>query len=143
MPMQALTADTVNQLVRQARSYRLRAYAPYSGFLVGAALLTASGSVYGGCNVENASHPAGRCAEQTALQKAVSEGERDFIAIATVAEGPDVCLPCGVCRQVLSEFAADLWVVMANLAGRVEVVRLSDLLPRPFRIKDPLGQGQA
>lgn len=95
--------------------------------------MTESGLIYGGCNVENASHPAGRCAEQTAVQKAVSEGERHFTAIAVVADSPDVCLPCGVCRQVLTEFVSDMWVIMANIQGDVEVVTLSDLLPRPFR----------
>lgn len=132
--MEPLTEEQIAALLETAREYRLRAYAPYSGFQVGAALLTRSGAVYGGCNVENASHPAGRCAEQTAVQKAVSEGEREFLAIATLAAGHDVCVPCGVCRQVLSEFGPDLWVVMANVAGAVEVVRLSELMPRAFRL---------
>lgn len=130
--MEVLTSGRIEQLIEQAKLYRTRAYAPYSGFAVGAALLTAGGEVYGGCNVENASHPAGRCAEQTAVQKAVSEGARDFIAIATIADGPEVCVPCGVCRQVLSEFAADMWVIIANTDGKREVVRLQELLPRPF-----------
>lgn len=119
-------------LLTMARLYRERAYAPYSGFKVGAAVLGGSGAVYGGCNVENASYPATRCAEQTAIQKAVSEGEREIVAVAVIAEGAEVCLPCGVCRQVLSEFGPDMWVLMGNMTGRVEEVRLSDLLPRPF-----------
>lgn len=139
MPVEPITREQIETMLDKARTYRLRAYAPYSGFQVGAALLTRSGTLYGGCNVENSSHPAGRCAEQTAVQKAVSEGEQEFVAIATVAEGPDVCLPCGVCRQVLSEFAPDLWIVMSNMAGDVEVVPLSELMPRPFVLRDSPG----
>lgn len=127
-----LKIEQKDRLLETAMLYRQRAYAPYSGFQVGAAVLGESGAIYGGCNIENASYPATRCAEQTAVQKAVSEGERKLVAVAVVAEGAGVCLPCGVCRQVLSEFGPDLWVVMGNLTNQVEVVRLSDLLPRPF-----------
>jgi cytidine deaminase len=133
--VETLTQQQIDALLETAKVYRLRAYAPYSGFKVGAAVLTASGRLYGGCNVENASHPAGRCAEQTAVQKAVSEGETELLAVAALADGTGVCLPCGVCRQVLGEFNPDMWVVMANLSGAVEVVRLSELMPRPFRMR--------
>lgn len=130
--MKPLTDEQRNDLLLAAKQYRLHAYAPYSGFQVGAAVLGASGRVYGGCNVENAAYPATRCAEQTAVQKAISEGERTFLAVATMADGAEVCIPCGVCRQVLSEFVLDMWVVMGNVEGKQETVRLSDLLPRPF-----------
>lgn len=124
-------------MLAAAKAYRERAYAPYSGFRVGAAVLGASGRIYGGCNVENASYPASRCAEQTAAQKAVSEGERELLAVAVVGDSESVCLPCGVCRQLLGEFGPDMWVIMANLRGAVEVVTLPELFPRPFRLTHP------
>lgn len=127
-----ISKEQMQRLLETAKAYRDRAYAPYSGFAVGAALLGASGKVYGGCNVENASYPATRCAEQTAVQKAVSEGERQFAAIAVIADGEDVPAPCGVCRQVLSEFGSSVWVIMGNLRGKVETARLDALLPRAF-----------
>lgn len=135
--MRPLTQAECDELLRVAHDYRARAYAPYSGFRVGAAVLGASGRIYGGCNVENAAYPASRCAEQTAVQRAVSEGEREILAVAVVAEGEGVCVPCGVCRQVLSEFGPEMYVIMANVGGARETVRLSDLLPRAFRLQRP------
>lgn len=126
-----------NELIGLARSAMARAYAPYSGFLVGAALLGRSGRVYLGCNVENAAYSPGNCAERTAVFKAVSEGERDFAAIAIVG-GPggairDFCPPCGVCRQVLREFCApDFPVYLCNAAGEVRTFTLAQLLPESF-----------
>ncbi len=118
-------------LLEQAIVARGRAYAPYSGFTVGAALECESGRVVLGCNVENASYPVSICAERTALVKAVSEGQRKFdvIAVATRNGGS----PCGMCRQMLYEFAPDLRVVLADLDGNItgEVI-LSDLLPDGF-----------
>ena len=107
------------------------AYIPYSNYAVGAALRASDGTIYGGCNVENAAYPATICAERVALVKAISEGQRQFDAIAVVT--PNGGSPCGVCRQMLYEFAPDLRVILATSAGEVvyEGV-LSDLLPRGF-----------
>ncbi|HHY31897.1 MAG TPA: cytidine deaminase [Firmicutes bacterium] len=119
-------------LIELAKSARERAYAPYSRFQVGAALLGQSGKVYTGCNVENASYPAGVCAERCAVAKAVSEGERDFSAIAIVADTEGPCAPCGICRQVLVEFGPGIQVIMSNLRGDVMVAAAADLLPGAF-----------
>lgn len=120
------------RLIELAKGVREQAYAPYSRFLVGAALLGRSGRVYTGCNVENASYPAGICAERCAVAKAVSEGEREFSAIAVVGDTEGPCAPCGICRQVLAEFGPDIQVIMANLKGNVKVVAAADLLPGAF-----------
>lgn len=117
-----------------------RSYAPYSHFNVGAALLGKSGKVYSGCNVENASYGACNCAERTAVFKAVSEGEREFKAIAIVGgkDGRinDFCAPCGICRQVLSEFAVrDLAVILYN-GTKAERYTLGSLLPMSFSSDD-------
>ena len=120
-----------NTLVQHAINASEKAYAPYSHYHVGAALLAADGTIYLGCNVENASYPAGICGERTALVKAVSEGARDFtaIAVATVNGGS----PCGICRQMLYEFAPDLIVIIADFEGRVHrTLKLRDLLPEGF-----------
>lgn len=116
-------------LLDAAREAKGNAYAPYSGFHVGAALLT-KGAVYTGCNVENASYGGCICAERTAAVKAVSAGERDFLAIAISADTP-LCTPCGICRQFLTEFG-DMDVIMENEGGEPVVLRLSDLLPAAF-----------
>ncbi len=120
-------------LVALAREARQRAYAPYSHFPVGAALLTRSGKVFGGCNVENATYPLATCAERTAVTKAVSEGEREFEAIAVVtATG---ATPCGACRQILREFSGpegDLRVIVADLEGQIRTFTIADLLPESF-----------
>lgn len=130
---------TPRELIRLAIEARTNAYAPYSGFYVGAALLSADGRVFTGCNVENASSPAGCCAERTALFKAVSEGARDFLAIAVVgapcAEQPPFSVyaaPCGVCRQALHEFGGNLIVYTAKSEEDYREQLLSDLLPDAF-----------
>jgi cytidine deaminase len=118
-------------LIETAKKARLAAYAPYSKYNVGAALLTKSGKVYLGANIENAAYPTTICAERVAIFKAVTEGERDFTAIAVVTR--DGGTPCGSCRQVLAEFAPNTVVIVANEAG--EVVRespLHELLPGAF-----------
>ena len=124
---------TDSELVALAKQARERAYAPYSNFPVGAALLGRSGRVYSGCNVENASYPLTTCAERTAVTKAVSEGEREFEAIAVVtATG---ATPCGGCRQILREFGGphgDLRVLVADTAGNVRVFTIAELLPEGF-----------
>jgi cytidine deaminase len=119
-------------LIQMATEARERAHAPYSKFKVGAALLDSSGRVFTGCNVENASYGLTVCAERVALWKAVSGGERKFVALAVVADGERPPSPCGACRQVLWEFSEDLEVITANLRGARASCRLSELFPRPF-----------
>ncbi len=119
-------------LMKAALEARANAYAPYSGFKVGAALLCDDGSVYTGCNVENASYPCGICAERTAVSKAVSEGRRNFTAIAVAGSSSEKCTPCGICRQFLYEFAPDMTVLCGNKDGEHDEITLSGLLPRGF-----------
>ncbi|WP_322806063.1 cytidine deaminase [Thermanaerothrix sp.] len=126
-----LDNTTRQQLVATALEARQWAYAPYSGYTVGAALLTASGKIYDGVNVENAAYPDGICAERVAVFKAVSEGEREFIAIAVVSQ--DGGFPCGSCRQVLSEFGLHTLVIIANPQGEIlQEATVNDLLPHAF-----------
>ncbi len=130
-----LTDDLRSTLIQTAIEARGWAYAPYSHYPVGAALLTASGRIYDGVNIENAAYPTTICAERVAVFKAVSEGERDFQAIAVVTEngGP----PCGSCRQVLAEFGLDVIVLIADIAGNLlQEITLKDLLPNAFTPKD-------
>ena len=127
-------------LVDQARQAREQAYAPYSRFPVGAALLGRSGRVYTGCNVENAAYPLPLCDERTALFKAVSEGEREFEAIAVVTHSG--AMPCGACRQVLREFGGpngDLRVIVADLEDNLRTFTIDELLPGGFT-PDQLGE---
>jgi cytidine deaminase len=130
---------TDSELVDRAQQARERAYAPYSSFPVGAALLGRSGRVYTGCNVENAAYPLVTCAERTAVTKAISEGEREFEAIAVVtATG---ATPCGACRQILREFSGpdgDLRVIVADTAGHIRTFTIAELLPEGFT-PDQLG----
>jgi cytidine deaminase len=132
--------DAARALLERAREARERAYAPYSGFPVGAALLTASGSVVTGCNVENAAYPLSQCAERVALGAAVARGERELVAVAVTGPGSDPCWPCGSCRQALHELAPGLWVVTPDGGGGAgdeagfEMVSLADLLPRAFEL---------
>lgn len=130
--------QTKQKLIAMALEARSNAYAPYSGYSVGAALLTDSGDIYTGCNVENASYGATNCAERTAFFKAVSEGKRNFCAIAIagglVGESPrEYAYPCGVCRQVMMEFCAgDFAVIAAKSQTEFEEYRLDELLPHGF-----------
>lgn len=119
-------------LIAAARAARENAHAPFSRFKVGAAVLGRSGRVFGGCNVENASYGLTLCAERVAIFKAVSEGERGFEAVAVVTDTNALTPPCGACRQIIWEFCGDAEVILANLTGRVEVYRMSALLPKPF-----------
>ena len=121
-------------LIAKAMEARGKAYAPYSHFAVGAALLARSGRVYTGCNVENASYGLSICAERTAVFKAVSEGERDFEAIAVVTEKG--VTPCGACRQVLMEFGEGIQVIVADETGGYRVFGLQELLPEAFNSED-------
>ena len=122
------------ELIAQAMQARERAYAPYSNYRVGAALLGKSGRVYTGCNVENAVYPLVICAERTAVVKAVSEGEREFVAIAVVTENGGS--PCGSCRQTLREFGADILVLIADITGAYRETTIAELLPDSFSATD-------
>ena len=109
-----------------------RAYCPYSHFAVGAALECADGTVFTGCNIENAAFSPTICAERTAVAKAVSEGHTDFVRIAIAGRSADFCVPCGVCRQVLREFAPGIEVICLNGKGEEKVFTLPELLPHSF-----------
>lgn len=119
-----------DELFKQAIEAREYSYSPYSHYKVGAALLTQKGNVYKGCNIENAGYTPSVCAERTAIFKAVSEGERDFVAIAVATSNGGA--PCGVCRQVMREFAPDLTIIFGDLEGEYQVLTLADLLPYSF-----------
>jgi cytidine deaminase len=119
-------------LVDAARAARERAIAPYSGFRVGAALLTSTGETVLGCNIENATYGLTTCAERVALLKALSDGHRAFTRIAVVADTEAPTPPCGPCRQLLWEYCGDIPVVMANLTRVTATLQLGDLLPMPF-----------
>lgn len=128
---------TEKELYSAAESAMKKAYAPYSGYFVGAALLCKNDKIYTGCNVENASYPAGCCAERTAVFSAVADGERDFASIMIVGgkhgKIEDYAMPCGICRQVLSEFCgADFTVYVAKSPEDIREYRLSQLLPCSF-----------
>ncbi len=127
-------------LMIAAEKARENSYSPYSHFRVGAALLAKSGKVYTGCNIENAAYSATNCAERTAIFKAVSEGEREFEAIAIVGgkegETPRFCAPCGVCRQVLAEFCPADFKILLGSHEKFEVFTLEMLLPLSFTEKD-------
>ena len=121
------------ELIEEAKKGRDMAYAPYSKFQVGAALLTADGKVYRGCNIENAAYSMCNCAERTALFKAFSEGERDFKMMAVIADTDRPVTPCGACRQVISELCPrDMTVVLTNLKGEVQQMTAEELLPGAF-----------
>lgn len=120
-------------LLRRARQARGRAYAPYSGFHVGAAVLTAAGEVYEGANVENAAYPLSSCAEQTAIRTMAAAGVRDeIVAVAVVGDGEDPCTPCGGCRQVIFEFGPKAVVYASGDGGRPVVASITELLPHAF-----------
>jgi len=126
------SAMTAEELLEQAASAGAQALARYSGFKVGAALLTTDGRVYTGCNIENATYGLTVCAERVALWKALSEGERNFAQIAIASASDPPAAPCGACRQLLWEFCGDVEVILGNAAGAKEFYRLADLFPRPF-----------
>lgn len=125
-----LNEAIMQDLVDRAIVARQHAYVPYSGFPVGAALLTKSGQIYTGCNVENASYGMTVCAERVAILKAVSEGETEFEALAVVTNIGGS--PCGACRQVMVEFAPEMPVVIADLAGQTTILDAAQLLPLAF-----------
>jgi len=119
-------------LITAAMQARENAHAAYSNFRVGAALRASSGRIFGGCNVENATYGLTVCAERVAILKAISEGERGFDAIAVVADTDSLTAPCGACRQLIWEFCGDVPVILSNLKGKVEVIQMRALFPKPF-----------
>ena len=130
---------TDHELMLLAEQARLKAYAPYSGFKVGAALLAKSGNVYLGCNIENASYTPTNCAERTAFFKAVSEGEMEFEKIAIVGgkeEPNELVSPCGVCRQVMAEFCDESFTILLGNSKGIKSFSLKEILPLSFTKKD-------
>ena len=121
-----------HSLIEAATAARLRSAAPFSKFLVGAALRTKDGKVFTGCNVESASYGLTVCAERVAIWKALSEGERDFTDLVIVADTESLTPPCGTCRQIIWEFCKHAKIILANLRGQREELTVSDLLPRAF-----------
>lgn len=125
------------QLIEEAKKARDKAYAPYSKFKVGAAVLTSSGKVYHGCNIENAAYSMCNCAERTALFSAYGHGDRQFAMLAVVADTEDPVSPCGACRQVVNELCPqDMKVVLTNLNGNIKIVTVEELLPGAFTSED-------
>lgn len=122
----------MDSLVAAAIQARENAHAPFSGFKVGAAVEDSTGRIHSGCNVENATYGLTVCAERVAIFKAISEGARAFRRVAVVAETDRLTPPCGACRQILWEFCGDVEIVLANLKGATETLRLGELLPRAF-----------
>lgn len=125
------------QLIDEAIAASKQAHVPYSHFHVGAALLTTDGKIYRGCNIENASYGLTNCAERTAIFKAVSEGDKQFSAIAVVGDTDGPISPCGACRQVLAEFCDDnTQIILANLKGDFVITNINEILPGYFSSKD-------
>ena len=119
-------------LINAAFNAQKNAYAPYSKFLVGASVLTKSGKIYAGANIENASYPAGICAERVAASKAISEGEKDFVAVCITCSETTFAYPCGICRQFLSEFSKNMDIIVAKSADEYEIYKLYESLPKNF-----------
>jgi cytidine deaminase len=127
-----LSEEVFKQLIEAAQQARQQSVAPFSKFLVGAAVRTENGKIYTGCNIESASYGLTVCAERVAIWKALSEGERNFTELAVVADTETLTPPCGTCRQIIWEFARNADIVFANLQGESEVFHVADLLPRAF-----------
>ncbi len=134
-----MTELETQKLMDCAIKARENAYSPYSHFAVGAALLCEDGTLYEGCNIENASYGLTNCAERTSIFKAVSEGHIKFKALAVVADTEGPCAPCGACRQVMAEFKIPL-IIMGNLMGNIKIVTIEELLPFSFSECDVIGK---
>ena len=126
-----MSVTQYNELIGAASAARLLAYAPYSGFQVGAALVTNAGKIYTGCNVENVSLGLTICAERSAIAAAIAQGSKDFVAIAVVTAGKKPAVPCGACRQVMAEFNPSMKIIAATGDGKVQEFDLAELLPFP------------
>ncbi|MCA1605197.1 MAG: cytidine deaminase [Acidobacteria bacterium] len=127
-----MSQESLQQLLETAKSARLQSIAPFSNFLVGAAVKSEDGKVYTGCNVESASYGLTVCAERVAIWKALSEGERQFTELAIVADTESLTPPCGTCRQIIWEFAKNATIMLGNLRGDTQIVSIKELLPRAF-----------
>jgi cytidine deaminase len=123
-----------DKLIQHARDAQQHAYAPYSKFLVGAALLTEEGRIFGGCNVENATFGATICAERTAVASAICHGARQFSKIVIVSNSDEPVMPCGICRSVLFEFSPDMEIIAVSGSGQQERTKLSEIYPKGFRL---------
>lgn len=134
-----MTELEIQKLMDYAIKSRENDYSPYSHFAVGAALLCEDGTLFEGCNIENASYGLTNCAERTAIFKAVSEGHIKFKALAVVADTEGPCAPCGACRQVMAEFKIPL-IIMGNLMGNIKIVTIEELLPFSFSECDVIGK---
>ncbi len=128
--------DQYKQLLIKAKEAMAYAYTPYSNFNVGAAVLTKSGKIYTGCNIENASYGATNCAERTALFKAISEGEKEITDIAVVSSSGDFTYPCGICRQVIAEFMKEGNLIFENNKGEIKIIKLNEIFPYSFTKED-------
>jgi cytidine deaminase len=126
--------DLIEALIESARAVREKAYAPYSGFMVGAAVLSESGKIYVGCNVENASYGATLCAERSAIVQMVAAGERQVLTVAVFVDGDEPAMPCGLCRQVIAELGPHAEIVTATPKG-TKRTRIEHLLPDPFVLR--------
>ena len=124
----------MDKLIAEAKMAREKAYAPYSNFKVGAAVLTSNGKIFSGCNIENSSYGLSICAERVAIFNAVSSGYREFTKIAVVTDSEPSASPCGACRQVIFEFGDDIEVIMANLKGDMRIARIDELLKDGFKL---------
>ncbi len=124
------------RLIKKAVEAKKNAYAPYSRFPVGAALLTKEGKIYTGCNIECASYGGTNCAERTAIFKAISEGDRNIEAIAVIGDSDDYLYPCGICRQVIMEFGSEIKIIIARSEHDFRVYTVSDLLPNSFSLEN-------
>ena len=127
-----MSEESLQQLIETAKAARLQSIAPFSNFLVGAAVKTEAGKVYTGSNIESASYGLTVCAERVAIWKALSEGERHFTELAIVADTESLTPPCGTCRQIIWEFAKNATIVLGNLRGETQIVSIQELLPRAF-----------
>ena len=125
---------TERELIEISEYAQKYSYSPYSKFRVGAALLCSDGTVFTGCNIENSTFGATNCAERTAVFKAISEGHSDFKAIAITSSGGDLTYPCGICRQVLSEFAPEIKVILKDSNNKIITYTLDELLPHSFKL---------
>ena len=124
----------MDKLIAEAKMAREKAYAPYSNFKVGAAVLTSNGKIFSGCNIENSSYGLSICAERVAIFNAVSSGYREFTKIAVVTDSEPSASPCGACRQVIFEFGDDIEVIMSNLKGDIKIMKIDELLKDGFKL---------
>ena len=125
--------DICQELINRAKEARLKAYAPYSKFQVGSAVLTENDSIFTGCNIENVSLGLSICAERVAIFKAISSGCKSIKAIAIICDTEEPCSPCGACRQVMVEFSPDMKVIMVNIENKFKIVKARELLPDFFQ----------